>query len=142
MNTATQVGLTIFAGLAFCCLLAGWFAVCWIMQGSLEAKYKRRLPFSGLALYLAPVVGIGLICLGYGLIIQPETTEQQEETVTKEELQATLDKHLQDLVQHYANVDHKQVYHPDNNQPGVYITHLEFVDLNGLVTTLRLMEEE
>ena len=52
---------------------------------------------------------------------------------TKEQLRQTLEQHIKDLVEHYQNVDHKQVFHPITNAPGVYVTHLEFVDLNGIV---------
>ena len=56
--------------------------------------------------------------------------------------EAVLNKHLRDLVEHFAGVDHKQVYHPETNQPGVYITHMEFVDLIGIVNMMHLLEEK
>ena len=114
MNTATQIGLAILVIIAFSFLVAGWFAVCWLIQSNLEAKYKRCLPFSGLALYLSPVVGIGLICLCYGLVVQPKTTEPKEETVTKEEHET-----LNDMVSYLYDFARKQ---DDDYGKWAYIT--------------------
>ena len=141
MNTATLIGLGIFCCIIFGFLVAGWFAVCWVIQDKLEAKYERRLPFTGLSIYLAPFIGVGLICLCYGLVVQPKIIEPKEDpAMTKEEMQKTLDKHMHDLVEHFANVDHKQVYHPETNQPGDYVTHREFVDINGIVNMMLDLE--
>ena len=141
MNTATVIGLGIFGCIILGFLLAGWFIICWTLQDKLEAKYERRLPFTCLGIYLSPFVGVGLICLCYGLVVQPKIIEPKEEAaMSKEELQETLDKHMHDLVEHFANVDHKQVHHPETNQPGVYITHMEFVDIEGIVNMMKDLE--
>lgn len=131
MNIATEIGLCIFAGFGFVFLVFFWFVICW----NIADKYEEKVPYIGLYVYYAPLVLAGLLFLCYGLVVQPKT-QPKEETVqvfTKEQLQQTLEQHIKDLVEHYKNVDHKQVFHPETKAPGVYVTHLEFVDLNGIV---------
>ena len=111
MNTATQIGLGIFGCIIFAFLVVGWFAVCWIFQDKLEAKYERRLPFTGLGIYLSPFVGVGLICLCYGLVAQPKLTKPEEpmkEFRTDEDRRVAehmFNRSMRRLIKHYRNDD-------------------------------------
>lgn len=111
MNTATQIGLGIFVCIILGLLIVGWFAVCWIIQDKLEAKYERRLPFSGLGIYLLPVIGVGLICLCYGLVVQPKTTKLEEpmkDFRTDEDRRVAehmFNRSMRLLIKHYRNDD-------------------------------------
>ena len=138
MNTATQIGLAILMLIAVMAFILGWLAFSWNF-----CDKHSNMPIIGyFGVYLAPYILVGLIFLCYGLVIQPIINPPKEESaMTKEEMQKTLDKHMHDLVEHFANVDHKQVYHPETNQPGVYITHMEFVDIEGIVSMMQDLEE-
>ena len=111
MNTATQIGLGIFCCIIFGFLIVGWFAVCWVFQDKLETKYEKRLPFTGLGIYLSPFIGVGLICLCYGLITQPKLTKPEEsmkEFRTDEDrriAEVLFHRSMKHLIKHYRNGD-------------------------------------
>ena len=137
MNIPTAIGWFLLIITLVPSVFIVWFDFCYDFCD----KHKMGL-IGHMCIYLAPFTVAGLIFLCYGLVVHPIINPPKEESaMTKEEMQKTLDKHMHDLVEHFANVDHKQVYHPETNQPGVYITHMEFVDINGIVNMMKDLEE-